>query len=135
MSLILSVLTLLASPALAATYPVDCRVAKIYDGEVYEESLSTGEYPDVYVSRDGNNFSLSVGANRSFNTAEGDSVSLEENGDTVLVNAKYKDSDDLLHIEVSTSSAGRGGRWARLKVKPAGQAWTDVALLVCKINK
>ncbi len=123
---------LVASSALADSKLVDCRVAKIYDDNVFEEGLSTHEYPEVDLTQNAKNLSLSVGSMQNYETKNGDSVSYKKQGGKILIEAKYKDSEDLVFIEVTNNKTEKGDSWGRLKVKQEGESVKPVALLICK---
>jgi hypothetical protein len=143
-SVLSCVLFSLASlPALAADRAVvDCRAVKIYDDNVFEEGLSTEEYPDVDVDSDASGRLVrgSIGA-FSYRARNQDRIQLvrsTETKSTYLLQHRndrgpgYADRQSF--IEVSLTQGPRAGRlWGRVLVRENGErAPRPVALLVCK---
>lgn len=125
---------LIAGNALAAaTEIVDCRVAKIYDDNVFEEGLSTHEYPDVALSKTGKDLVLSLGAMRNYQTKTGDAVSYHHKASQLVVHAAYKNNDRGVLIKVAGKANASGKKWGKLYVfETANSSPKEVALLICK---
>jgi hypothetical protein len=126
------IITLSLMSSMANAYVLDCRVAKVYDDNVFEEGLSTDEYPDVDLGYEGRNLILSIGSMQNYETKAGDTVEYQTSGDQLRVFAKYRDSNGYVIIEVSDRGPNKNARWANLKVKEPDSKLQTVALLVCK---
>ncbi len=112
---------------------VDCRVATVKDDTVFEESLSREEYPEVTLFQDNGGLSLSVGANSSISTENGDRVSFAVKDGKFHVVGKYKDSNQLVLVDGDAKNNSQGRKWATLIVKSVSEAHgTLVALLICR---
>lgn len=87
---------------------LDCKVSEIIDGSVFEEALSIEEYPDVdlinVIESDSKLFpiglALSVGANRDYTEADGDTITTQHGDRQVTITAQYKRSKRQLTIVV-----------------------------------
>ncbi|MDZ4663210.1 MAG: hypothetical protein SGJ18_16490 [Pseudomonadota bacterium] len=112
---------------------LDCRAAKILNDNVFEEGLSTHEYPDVYLFQEGSNLNFSVGAMQDYDTADGAVVEVKKRGAKTVIKANYKGEKDSVVITVSNDSDvdGSGNKWANLD-KIEGDERIQVALLICK---
>lgn len=115
--------------ALAANQKLeDCRVVKVIDDNVFEEGLSTHEYPDIDVVRTGKGLEISVGAMRDWEQAAGDFVfSVQNVNGSARYQFRYKGSQENYTFEVQPAKRRTG----KLYVKEAGEPRKLVAIAYC----
>lgn len=115
---------------------VDCQAVKIVNDRVFEEGLSTHEYPSVYIEADSNGqlVSASVGANIDYERKSGDVVrALTPEAGRNRYLLRYAKGRMAVIITVSQSSGPRPGAvWGNLSVQNENELSTEVAVLVCK---
>ncbi|MEQ1875140.1 MAG: hypothetical protein ABL958_00750 [Bdellovibrionia bacterium] len=116
---------------------IDCRVATILDSNFFEESLSRGEYPTVYIEKDqtGRLVEASVGANINYEIQEGATIRRlpkTAHNDRLRYILKYKERTDYVLISVGQSGPRLGWNWGNLSVKEGNKAIRELAILLCK---
>jgi hypothetical protein len=136
LGLILTIL--MSSPAFADSTVFDCKVSKILDDSVFEESLSKDEYPDVYLVRmtDGA-LELNAGAMLDWTTRRRDQVQLIANDEAIVVKARrridhyYESSFVKVEVAKKLDSKSRrlGLLWA---TRNKSSKIIKVAQLICK---
>ncbi len=129
MRLFLIATLLLSAPLFGANAQLEnCKVVKVVDDNVFEEGLSTYEYPDIDVVRTSKGLEVSVGANRDWEQAAGDFIFSVQN---VNGNAKYqfhyKGSSERYRLDVTAAKR----RTAKLYVKEPGESEKLVAIAYC----
>lgn len=119
-------------PAFSATTVLNCRVTKIYNDNIFEESLSTDEYPEVYLDQEGRDFELMLGSTGTYRSVDGDKISVSRIGAKLFVTAQYKDSPSRVFLEVNAVAGNSGKRWGVLNYKKDGRYNPQaVALFIC----
>jgi hypothetical protein len=122
------VLALLAIPCFASESLEDCRVVKVTDDNVFEEGLSTHEYPDIDVVReDSGKLYVSVGAMLDWEQANGDKITIkrDQSGKTTYTFRRKGSSESFTLFVTPRGSKGR--REGRLQL---GQH--TIAIAYCK---
>jgi len=110
MRLFLIATLLLSAPLHGAQAQLEsCKVLKVVDDNVFEEGLSTHEYPDIDVTRTTKGLEVSVGAMRDWEQANGDYVrsSKKEDG-SIWYNFRYKGSRESFAFVVQPAKRRTG---------------------------
>ncbi len=133
MKLLLASLLAVASFSAFSAEIVSCRVAKVYNDNIFEEGLSVREYPEVSLYQSGRNFELKLGMMQRYSTKTGGYVALNTAGPKVMIAASYKGETATVFIQINKVPADNGMRWGQLAYREDGQSRVQaVALLICK---
>jgi hypothetical protein len=103
---------------------VDCLAVDVLDNNVFEESLSTWEYPSVSVSKDGDDLELSIGSS-SFTPDEAE-ITLEQTAGELVARAQASEGAYSLHV--SAKSPRRG----EIRFQETDGEQTTIAKVVCR---
>lgn len=131
MKKLIMALALLVSASSYAS-ELDCKVVKVYNDNIFEEGLSTHEYPDVFVEQNDDSMHLSIGAMQTYSTDDGDFIKSDISGSKIKIIAQYSDQPSIVFIEINKRAAGKKTRRGKLSYKAnSGSKIETIASIVC----
>ena len=126
-----SLLLLLPVSSMAASRTLaECRVVKVIDDNVFEEGLSTHEYPDIDVTETSKGYEVSVGVMLDWEQTKGDHISITRNRGTDRYVFRRLRSSQTFIFTVAPLSKGR--RQGNLALKAGGEPLRTIAIAYCK---